>query len=108
VRERRILARNLEELYARQAGKCALTGRPLNVDEMELDHKIPLADGGDNEIDNVQWLEASVNRAKGTMSNAAFIEMCKAVARWSERENAGETCEGTSESEQNANDFEDG
>lgn len=68
-------------LLDRQRFRCALTGRALTPDTASLDHIIPVSRGGEHRIDNTQILERSVNRAKGTLTNAEFIALCAEVAR---------------------------
>jgi hypothetical protein len=99
-----------EQLYAlleRQQFRCALTGRPLSPEEAELDHRVSRADGGDDGIDNLQWIEATVNRAKGTMGTAAFIGLCRAVVRQADAKKAGETNGPSEASGRNPNDYMD-
>jgi 5-methylcytosine-specific restriction endonuclease McrA len=74
----------LLELIAKQDYKCALTGECLkDPSAAELDHCIPLNLGGTNKIDNLQWVLKSINRMKGTLPQAEFIELCKKVANFS-------------------------
>lgn len=86
--ERRIAKQNKAsagELYGlleSQEFRCALSGVALTLQETQLDHIHPVKDGGSHNLDNLQWLDAEVNRAKGTMSNEAFISMCRRVAAW--------------------------
>jgi|688.fasta_scaffold270557_2 hypothetical protein len=65
-----------------QRFRCALSGVKLVPETAQLDHIVPLSNGGTNDIENLQWLDARVNKAKGTMSQAEFIKMCKQVAQW--------------------------
>lgn len=67
---------------ADQNYRCALSGVPITPESAQLDHVVPLADGGDNTIENLQWLHEDVNSAKGTMSQERFIEMCRLVAQY--------------------------
>ncbi len=60
--------------------KCALSGWTISPELFELDHIVPLSKGGSNEVENLQALHPLVNRAKGTMTNDEFVEMCIAVA----------------------------
>ena len=73
-------AASLMELLKSQKFRCALSGKKLNPDNSQLDHIEPLANNGTNDVCNLQWLEDRVNKAKGTMRQAEFIEMCVSVA----------------------------
>lgn len=75
-------ASELKQSLEKQEYRCALSGIPLTPEDAELDHKIAIRNGGTNLIDNLQWLNTEVNRAKGTMSQEAFILMCRRVAEW--------------------------
>lgn len=68
-------------LLSQQNYKCALTGDDLsfvsgNPKKLSLDRK-------DNskgyEIENVQWVTWEVNNAKGKLSDAEFINLCRKV-----------------------------
>ena len=39
-------------LYQQAEGKCALCGKKITFDEMELDHIIPISMGGADEVEN--------------------------------------------------------
>jgi len=60
--------------------RCALSGWAISPQCFELDHIVSMNDGGTDEVDNLQAVHPLVNRAKGTMGNQQFIDMCKAVA----------------------------
>ena len=60
--------------------KCALSGWEISPNSFELDHILSMNDGGTDDISNLQAVHPLVNRAKGTMGNSQFIEMCVAVA----------------------------
>jgi hypothetical protein len=81
----RATATQLKELVERQKYKCALSGLSLTPETAQLDHVVALSDGGSNCIDNLQWLDAVVNRAKGTMSQDDFVMMCVRVAKHARR-----------------------
>jgi hypothetical protein len=70
----------LMAMLKRQKYKCALSGAKLKPETAQLDHVEPLAEGGTNNIENLQWLDGQVNKAKGTMSQADFVRMCVMVA----------------------------
>jgi len=75
-------AADLKTMVEKQKYRCALSGIKLTPDTSQLDHIEPLATNGTNEISNLQWLDSVVNKAKGTMSQAEFIQMCRRVAQW--------------------------
>ena len=71
----------LYSLYKEQEGKCALSGVAFELEKHSLlvpslDKIIPKKGYVKG---NVQWLAWAVNRAKGEMSQAMFIDMCKKV-----------------------------
>jgi 5-methylcytosine-specific restriction endonuclease McrA len=70
----------LRQLIERQGYRCALTGIDLEPETAELDHVVPVSDGGNHSITNLQVLHKAVNRMKGAMSNDEFVRWCKMVA----------------------------
>lgn len=74
--------KRLMQLIQQQEYRCALSGVKLTPSDAALDHKLPVSSGGSDEIENLHWVSNQVNRAKGTMTNDEFIEMCKQVAKW--------------------------
>lgn len=75
----RISANALRELIETQGGCCALTGRELTPHSAVLDHKIAVSRGGRHTIENAQILHKIVNRAKHTLTNDEFIQLCREV-----------------------------
>lgn len=73
-----INAKDLARLWKAQRGKCALTGRRLNR-TAQVDHILPLALGGGDEISNLQWTCAEVNLAKRNLTNEQFVHLCRDV-----------------------------
>ena len=67
-------------LIERQDYKCALSGIEITPKTAALDHITPISKGGTNQIDNLQWLDRKVNKAKSTMMQDDFIKLCRAVA----------------------------
>lgn len=65
-------------LYA-QRFTCAYTGEPLTPDDVSADHKQPVSRGGDHVIGNIAIVRRAVNAAKGQMTLAEFVEMCRKV-----------------------------
>jgi 5-methylcytosine-specific restriction endonuclease McrA len=76
------LVKQIVSIIEKQEFRCALSGVFLNPDSSNLDHKHPVSLGGTDDIENLQWLDSNVNRAKGNMPNEEFILMCKRVAAW--------------------------
>jgi hypothetical protein len=75
---------NVLRLLDWQGFQCALTGRLLTPDAASLDHIIPLRDGGEHTIENAQVLHKAVNRAKGTLTNEQFIQLCREVVAYAD------------------------
>lgn len=72
--------RELVSLVESQGFRCQLSGWELKPENASLDHKMPVSRGGDHAIENLQVLDFRVNKAKGTMTNDEFVEMCNAVS----------------------------
>lgn len=78
---------NVLRLLEWQRYRCALTGRPLEPQTASLDHIVPVRCGGQHRIENVQVLHKQVNRAKGTLTNEEFIQLCREVVEHVGRHN---------------------
>jgi hypothetical protein len=72
---------NVLRLLEGQRYRCALTGRPLTPDSASLDHIVPVRCGGEHVVENTQVLHRGVNRAKSTMTNEEFLQLCREVVR---------------------------
>jgi 5-methylcytosine-specific restriction enzyme A len=51
-------------VYIRDNYRCQSCGKPENCTQLSIDHIIPLALGGSNDISNLQTLCLSCNRRK--------------------------------------------
>jgi CRISPR/Cas system Type II protein with McrA/HNH and RuvC-like nuclease domain len=78
---RGITAIDLARLWKSQRGLCALTGRKLDR-TAQLDHKLPLARGGTDDLANLQWTTAEANRAKRDLTDVEFHALCVDAVRW--------------------------
>lgn len=74
-------ARDLWALWHRQRGRCALTGRRLNR-AAQLDHILPKARGGGDNISNLRWVCQEVNLAKRDLTDAELVALCVDVMSW--------------------------
>jgi 5-methylcytosine-specific restriction endonuclease McrA len=76
----KVTSRKLLQLLRDQDFKCVLTGRTLTPDNCSLDHIVPIANGGEHVMGNVQLVCMEVNRAKSMMGNDEFVQLCHDVA----------------------------
>ena len=77
-----ITQRALLTLLQAQGYRCALTGRPLDADSATLDHRVPIARGGEHAVENVWIVHSDANRAKGTLTAEEFIRLCSDVINY--------------------------
>lgn len=67
-----------------QQYRCALSGRKLAPENTSLDHILPVSRGGGHTLKNAQALANEVNRAKHTLTNAEFIQLCRDVVAFAD------------------------
>lgn len=60
-------------LYQQADGRCALCGKKIAFDEMELDHIVPLSMGGADEVENLQICCSADNRYKANILPLDFF-----------------------------------
>lgn len=70
---------NVLRLLEYQQYRCALSGRELTPQTAALDHIVPIRFDGQHIIENTQVLHKDVNRAKGSLTNEEYIQMCHEV-----------------------------
>lgn len=78
MKRRRFSAKDIDRLMAKQGGKCALCGWPIEGD-FHRDHVIPLAAGGADEIGNIQLVHPSCHRRKTADEDMAVIAKTRRV-----------------------------
>ena len=61
-------------LFDRQKHRCVYCGNQYRYDELEIEHMIPKALGGQDNIRNCQLACSSCNKAKGKMTDIQFRE----------------------------------
>jgi 5-methylcytosine-specific restriction endonuclease McrA len=66
---------------AGQENRCALTGRPIDIDTLEVDHVVARSKGGGDETANLRLVCREANMAKYDLSDAEFIALCLDVVR---------------------------
>ena len=64
-----------------ERGRCQTCGNLAAEADMEVDHILPLADGGSNELDNLQLLCSSCHRAKTSRENSRRAKSKRIAAR---------------------------
>lgn len=78
------LGQVLSQLFEQQSGRCAYTGRILELGvNASLDHKRPRSRYPELLADpkNLQWVDASINSMKHDMTHEGFVSICCDVAR---------------------------
>jgi hypothetical protein len=70
----------LLDLYEHQGGRCAWSELPITIGtDAYLDHILPRAPGGRNEIANLQWLYSPVNRIKDCLTEEELSIVVQAM-----------------------------
>lgn len=69
----------LRLLWDGQSGRCALTGRELDIRTAELDHIIPRSRNGSDDLENLRLLSPEANAAKGALTDAELIALCREI-----------------------------
>lgn len=65
--------------------KCYICGEAImSKSEAELDHIIPLAKGGETEINNLQWAHKTCNRVKHDMRVDEMLCLFKKIIKYQE------------------------
>ena len=66
---------DLKAIYDAQKGLCAYFGVPIVLGgNAQIDHKIPKARGGTNELSNLQWVHKWANFCKLDLTETEFTE----------------------------------
>ena len=71
---------NRISLYCAQNGKCAITGKILNINDIHCHHKIPKKDGGTDEYTNLIILDKDIHilvHAKDIETIQKYISLIK-------------------------------
>jgi CRISPR/Cas system Type II protein with McrA/HNH and RuvC-like nuclease domain len=72
---------DLKRLYEEQKGICPYSGVKLSIGlNAELDHIKAKSNGGDNTLENCQWVYAPVNKMKWNLSEEDFKDLIFKIA----------------------------
>ena len=69
----------LRLLWDAQSGRCALTGRDLDIRTAELDHIVPRSKNGTHDLENLRLVVPEANMAKGSLTDAELLCLCKDI-----------------------------
>lgn len=70
------------ELLWRDGRRCAICGRKIkDLEDLTVDHIVPLAKGGKNVIENYQLAHKACNEEKGSMMPDEFMRQLKCNRR---------------------------
>jgi CRISPR/Cas system Type II protein with McrA/HNH and RuvC-like nuclease domain len=64
--------------------RCYLTGQDINLSDTksyQLDHIIPIAQGGKNTLENCGLVSKKANQAKNELSHSDFITLCLRIVK---------------------------
>lgn len=64
---------------------CYYTGVFIDENDFGIDHKIPLARGGDNSLLNLCAVAKSTNNSKGALTDLEFFELLKLISTWEDK-----------------------
>jgi len=71
---------DIKELFYSQDKKCAYTGRDMVIGEnLSIDHKIARSVGGKHKIDNLQWIDFTVNKMKQNLKEEDFFQLIREI-----------------------------
>jgi hypothetical protein len=78
----------VKALFLANNGCCVYTGIKLIPGENAwLDHIIPLSRGGLRILENIQWVDADVNKMKYNKTHDEFLEFCKSIKQYQNHKN---------------------
>lgn len=64
---------------------CYYSLQPLTLEEINIDHKIPLQRGGTNHLTNLCYCTYEMNSAKGVMTECEFRELLELTKSWEDK-----------------------
>ena len=76
-------------IYDTAKGRCALCGRKITYENMTLDHIVPLAMNGADDVSNLQCTCEACNRFKGSILPDDFMERITEIFLYQMDQKAG-------------------
>lgn len=80
-KRRKLTKAERQQIYAKCDGHCAYCGTSIAIEQMQVDHIIPIRRGGADELDNMLPACRSCNHYKDSMTIELFRQ---SVERWPE------------------------
>lgn len=77
----------LVQTWQSQRGRCALSGRRLDVLTLVIDHIIPKSRGGADHVSNYRLLCPEANSAKSSLLDDEFFKLCREILVFSKKPN---------------------
>lgn len=84
-RDEWLTAIDLFHIAHKQKLICALTGVKLTNETISVDHIIPKSLGGSNRPDNIRLVDKNVNLARRALTDCEFLDLCRKVVEFRER-----------------------
>lgn len=69
----------VESELDKQHHKCALSGRPIDILTLEVDHIVPRSKGGSDELSNLRLVCRAANAAKGELTDDELLLLCQEI-----------------------------
>lgn len=69
-------------VYAKDQGRCYLCGNPVDEETFEVEHKVPVAKGGTNNLDNMYVACHECNTMKNSMFFDDFMQKITEIVRF--------------------------
>lgn len=79
------LSIDIKEWLLGQPLKCYYSGVEVTLEDMHIDHKIPLVRGGTNALNNLCIASAHMNTAKGQFTEEEFFQLLALIATWEDK-----------------------
>lgn len=81
IKRRRISAEERKKVFDTYNGRCAYCGTQITLSGMQIDHKKPLAIGGEDEFNNMIPACRSCNKYKHTLDIEGFREYLSGIPK---------------------------